>query len=148
MRKTVQFQDGAGTKLDIVLERTAAGTYIVFALHDGERGATSRIDNERSAIRAWQALEGKAIAAGWKYRTYDGKQTAPGKMTIDVTGQRLFRDRRTGELFRDESSSRPPSMPSRMTEEEIALDALSRVTRTPRVDVVDRFTADNLPAPR
>lgn len=149
MRRTVQFRDGDGTRFDVVLERTAAGTFYVFALHGGDRGATSQFNSERSAIRAWQSLEGRAIAAGWKYRTYDGKQTAPGKMLLDrVTGERLFRDRRTGELFHDESASRPPAMPSSMTDEELGLNALARATKTPRADVVDKFSADNLPRPR
>lgn len=111
--KRVSLQDETGARLEIILEQAAPGRWEAYAKHSVEgRGASQSFTTENLATRAWRRLEEEALKRNWKYVTIVRvDHSSPAAMKLDKhTGERLFRDRFTGELIKDESSSRPPKV--------------------------------------
>ena len=110
-----QYEDADGARLEAVLDRERSGAWVTFLRYrrhgrQWDRGATTYHSNEKVARRVFHGLEDEAAATGWKLKVVLLAPREPAKMVL-AGDQRLFRDARTGELFADESSSRPPAVP-------------------------------------
>jgi len=103
------FEDASGVIL-VAVACQHQGVWITELRHSRlGRGARETHHNERSARQALEKLEDAAKSVGWRLKVVNGQPTPPTPMSFESDGSRLFRDARTGEFFKDESSFRPSS---------------------------------------
>jgi len=112
-RVTLRFKDDLGNQLRLVLRQKKNNTYKVCAIHTKIKakavGATSVCSNQHEANEAMDRLEKKAIENGWILQVPVKESEEAGIMKVEF-GERLFRDK-NGNWVKDESASRPPSVP-------------------------------------
>jgi hypothetical protein len=140
-RITLRYEDAGGNRLNLILAKKKDG-YRVYAVHtkfkDRVVGASAEGLTLKEANQYLTRLEKKAVENGWQFVVPVVESEGTGLMKTDpLTGERLFRDAKTGEWRKDESASRPPA---------VATSNLTYEKATKKKELPE-FTLENLPHP-
>ena len=142
MNATASFEDEVGQRLNVVMERDdRSGRWETFLRHSAHgRGASNYHPNQRVAAAVFAQLVRRVRLLGWTLRVSSSARISEqAQMTVGHDGERLFRDRRTGLLIKDESCQHPSrGLPVRSL----------TPTRPTRPTPVDAFDLTSLPRAR